>query len=87
MQKMILTRLEANCFGPKSIPIYGGVYHLYNYTDEPSLDEVIRCINEAVRSAAFFEPDTAPQTVARNVCALCLIDPMLIEVYAGVRIW
>ena len=87
MQKMIMARLEADCFGPNTIPIYAGVYHLYNREDEPSLDAAVYAINEAVRSAKFYSPDTDPKTVARNVCSLMLIDPMLIEVYAGVRIW
>lgn len=87
MYKIIKKRLESNCFGPKSIPVYGGVYHLYTHEDEPSLSSIIDCINECVRSAKFYEPETAPEVVVRNVCHLCFIDPMIIEAYVGVRIW
>lgn len=87
MYQIIKKRLESNCFGPKSIPIYGGLYHLYTHEDEPSLSSIVDCINECVRSAKFYEPETAPEKVVRNVCALCFIDPMLLEVYLGVRIW
>lgn len=87
MQEIIFKRLESNCFGPKSIHIYGGVYHLYTHEDEPSMPSIVKCINECVRSAKFYEPETAPETIARNVCRLMFIDPMLLEVYLGVRIW
>ena len=87
MQEMIRKRLESNCFGSKSIPIYGRVYHLYTHEDVPAMPSIVECINECVLSAQFFEPETAPETVALNVCDLMLIDPMLLEAYLGVRIW
>lgn len=86
MQKMILKRLESNCYGSRSIEIYGGAYHLYNH-GEPTLDDKIKCINNAVRNAQFFEPEIPAKTVALNMCHLLLTDPMLIQAYVGVRIW
>lgn len=38
MQEIILKRLESNCYGPMTIEIYGGAYHLYDH-GEPTLDD------------------------------------------------
>lgn len=86
MQEMILKRLESNCYGPMTIEIYGCAYHLYDH-GEPTLDDQIACINNAVSNAQFFEPETPAKTVALNMCHLLLTDPMLIQAYVGVRIW
>lgn len=86
MQEIILNRLESNCFGPNSIPVYGGLYHLYN-NGEPSLDAIVAAILRAVDDAKFFEPTTPSNVVVRNACALLLIDPMLIQIYMGVSSW
>lgn len=85
MQKMIFKRLESECFGPRSIEIYGGAYHLYN-NGEPTIEDIVRCMFNAVDNAKFFTPDTRPITTARRFCGLIMIDPMLIEVYLGVRL-
>lgn len=85
MQKIILKRLEANCFGPRSIEIYGGAYHLCA-NGNPSMEEVAHTLVSAIRSAKFFEPATETETIIRNFCHLLLIDPMLMEVYLGVRL-
>ena len=85
MQIIILKRLEANCFGPRSIEIYGGAYHLCA-NGSPSLEDAAFCIASAIRSAKFFEPETETETIIRNFCHLLFIDPMLMEVYLGIRL-
>lgn len=84
MQKIIMQRLEANCFGDRSIEIYGGAYHLF-HNGEPSLHEIANGIHTTILNAKFFEPQTEPAIIARNFCHLLLIDPMLMEVYLGIR--
>ena len=84
LEDIILKRLEAKCFGYRTIEIYGGAYHLARRC-EPSLTEIAIGALGAIKTAKFFEPSTPSSTVAQRYCSLFYVDHMLIEAYVGVR--
>ena len=84
LDEIILQRIESQCFGERTIEIYGGAYHLARRC-EPSLAEIAIGALGAIKTAKFFEPNTPSSTVAQRYCSLFYVDHMLIEAYAGVR--
>lgn len=86
MHKIIKKRLEADCFGARSIEVYGGVYHLALLNgDDIKPNDIINEINAAVRNAKYWTPEVSAGKVARNVCHLLFVDPALMEVVCGMR--
>ena len=85
MEDIIMKRLEAECFGPRTIEIYGGAYHLARQYDEPSLQDIALRAVMAIKTAKYWEPETSAQTVAQRFCSLFFVDHMLIEALIGIR--
>ena len=84
IDEIILKRLETECFGDKTIPIYGGAYHLARKGSYSLADIAIGAVC-AIENAKFWEPETSQATIARRYCSLFFVDHMLIEVYVGIR--
>lgn len=85
MEEIIYKRLMGNCFGSKSVAIYGGAYHLEKQ-GKNSFDDIANGILASIKHARFFTPEVKPSQVARNFCSLFLVDPMMMEVYLGIRL-
>ena len=85
MEEMIMKRLEAECFGPRTIEIYGGAYHLARQYDEPSLHDIALRAVCAIKNARYWEPETPSATIAKRFCNLFFVDYMLIEALCGIR--
>lgn len=85
MEKMIMKRLEAGCFGTRTIEIYGGAYHLARQYDEPSLHDIALSAIGAIKNARYWTPEVSSQTVAQRFCSLFFVDHMLIEAMCGIR--
>ena len=83
MEEMIYKRLMADCFGPRSVAIYGGAYHLEKQ-GKTSLQDIAEGIARALHTARFF--GEKPSQVARNFCSIFLVDPMIMEAYLGIRL-
>lgn len=84
MDEIILKRLEAECFGNRTIEIYGGAYHLARKSSYSLADIAIGAVS-AIENAKFWEPETSQATIARRYCSLFFVDHMLIEAYVGIR--
>mgnify|MGYP003301688538 CR=1 FL=1 len=84
MDEIILKRLEAECFGHRTIEIYGGAYHLAR-RDNYSLADIAIGAVCAINNAKFWEPKVSEATIAQRFCSLFFVDHMLIEAYIGVR--
>lgn len=80
-----MKRLEAECFGPRTIEIYGGAYHLARQFDEPPLKEIALRVVGAINNAKYWTPEVNSQTVAQRFCSLFFVDHMLIEAMFGIR--
>ena len=85
MEDMIMKRLEAECFGPRTIEIYGGAYHLARQYDEPSLQDIALRAVSAIKDAKYWTPNVNAQTVAQRFCSLFFVDYMLIEALCDIR--
>lgn len=86
MHETIKKRLEAECFGARSIEVYGGAYHLVLlHGDHIKPRYILDGINEAVSNAKYWTPEVSPGKVARNYCHLLFVDPALIELACGMR--
>ena len=83
MEEIIYKRLMAECFGPRSVEIYGGAYHLEKQ-GKNSLQDIAEGIARALHTARFF--GEKPSKVAENFCSLFFVDPMLMETYLGIRL-
>lgn len=79
MEDIIMKRLEAQCFGERTIEIYGGAYHLARQYDEPSLQDIATRALCAIENAKYWAPNTSAQTIAQRFCSLFYVDYMLIE--------
>lgn len=91
MQKIIFDRLESECFGNRTIEVYGGVYHFAKrHADkdggiavfEDMLD-FCSVYTNTIRNAKFFTPEVKPSQIITNICNLLYIDTMLFEVAIG----
>jgi len=85
MEDIIMKRLEAECFGPRTIGIYGGAYHLARQFNEPSLQDIAIRALCAIKNAKYWEPETKPETIAQRFCSLFFVDHMLIEALCNFR--
>lgn len=85
MEDIILKRLEAECFGPRTIEIYGGAYHLARQCDEPSLKDIALRVVGAIKGAKYWTPEVPSQVVAQRFCSLFFVDHMLIEAMFDIR--
>lgn len=85
MEDIIMKRLEAECFGARTIEIYGGAYHLARQYDEPSLQDIASRAVMAIKNAKYWEPEVSPQTIAQRFCSLFYVDFMLIEALCNFR--
>lgn len=84
LEDIILKRLEAKCFGDRTIEIYGGAYHLAKQGKDSLADIGIGAVG-AIKNARYWTPDVPSSVVAQRYCSLFFVDYMLIEAYAGIR--
>lgn len=85
MSEIIMKRLEAECFGKRTIEVYGGAYHLANQCEKPSLQDIATRAIWAIKDAKFWTPEVSAETVAMRFCSLFYVDHMLIEAMFGFR--
>ena len=84
LAEFVRFKLESN---PNDIFVYAGAYHLaMQYEDAVPFDVLTGAINGAIKNAKFFVPSVKPSAVARKFCHLLMVDPMLLEVYLGIRL-
>ena len=94
MQKIILKRLEGECFDSRTIEIYGGVYHFANrhIKNDGGIDvfgdfiDFVRLCENTINNAKYWQKDVKPSQVLRNICSLLFVDYMLLEVLFGRRL-
>lgn len=72
---------------PNGVPVLGGAYHAYDCMNSDNVDIQRFCeyLLSCVQSAIFFEFDGGIENALNTFCHLCLVDPMLIEAYLGIR--
>lgn len=83
--EIILNKLESECFGYGTIPVYGGAYHLARRHDNPSLQDIAIGAIRAINDAKFYTPEVPAKTVAQRFCSLFYVDYVLIEALIGIR--
>lgn len=64
---------------PKAIPIFGGALWV------DSIEKLITGLPHVIHSAKFWNWHEGIAGACRTFCHLCLIDPMLVEAYIGMR--
>ena len=78
----VKARLEAmEELHPNTIPVLGGAYFAIDHTD--NFAEFVGYFPHVVSSAKFFGYEGGAVKALRTFCHLCLVDPMLVEVYLG----
>lgn len=65
-----------------AIPVLGGALFAYDHTD--NFAEFVRYFPTVIYNAKFFNWHDTPANALRTFCHICLVDPMLIEVYLGI---
>ena len=81
----ILERLKSECFGSRTVEVYGGAYHLAKRCDNPSLQDIATGMISAINNAKFWTPEVTVKDVAQRFCSLFYVDYMLIEVLIGIK--
>lgn len=73
---------------PNAIAIFGGALGAYNaiHCDEPDFRAFTGYLTSLIHSAKFFEWHEGIVGALRRFCSLCLVDPMLIELYIGMTL-
>lgn len=71
---------------PNTIPVFGGALGAYNALEVGDYDRFEALMLDAVNDAKFYKWHESAIQVARRFCRLCYVDPMLIEVYIGLRL-
>lgn len=85
LEDVIIKRLEANCFGPRTIEIYGGAYHIARRYGEPSLQNIALGVIGAIKNAKYWAPEIKSEVIAQRFCNLFFVDYMLIEALIDMR--
>ena len=70
---------------PNAIPVFGGALSAYNYvnSDAPNFGKFVSYIPTVVHNAKFYSWHEGVVGAIRTFCRLCLVDPMLVELYVG----
>ena len=71
---------------PNAIPVFGGALGAFNALEVGDYDRFKSLMLEAINDAKFFKWHESALQVARRFCHLCYVDPMLVEVYIGLRL-
>ena len=69
-----------------AIPVFGGALGAFNALEVCDYDRFEALMLDAVDNAKFFKWHESAIEVARRFCRLCYVDPMLVEVYIGLRL-
>jgi hypothetical protein len=64
---------------PKAIAIFGGARLCNNIAD------IVRMLPDLIHSAKFFGWHDTLANACRTFCHLCFTDPMLVELYIGIK--
>ena len=68
-----------------AIPIFGGALWAYEYAKVGDLANFVNYLPHVVSEAKFRHWHEGIDGALRRFCHICLVDPMLIEVYLGIR--
>lgn len=66
---------------PNTIQVLGGAYFAIDHTD--NFADFVLYIPNVISNAKFYNYHLSPAQACRTFCHLCLVDPMLVEVYLG----
>lgn len=69
------------------IPIFGGAYHAVEYAQPETMDleKFSNYLLNVPSSAKFWGWEKGIEDALNTFCHLCMIDPMLIELYLNIR--
>ena len=68
-----------------AIPVFGGALSAFNALEVGDMDRFETLMADAIDCAEFYKWHEEPIDVARRFCALCHVDPALIEAHIGMR--
>lgn len=73
---------------PNAIAIFGGALRAYDYIncDEPSFEKFVAYLPTVAKNAKFYRWHEGTVGALRRFCHLCLVDPMLVELYLGMSL-
>ena len=69
------------------VAVLGGAYHAYDCMNSENIDIHKFCeyLLSCVQPAIYFGFEGGIKNALNTFCHLCLVDPMLIEAYLGIR--
>ena len=83
-----INRIEAlDKLYPNAIPVFGGAAIAYNYIHQPvpDFEGFIQYLSFVIDEADFRKWHEGVVGACRTFCHLCLVDPMLVEAYLGMK--
>ena len=66
-------------------PIFAGAYYAYDSAQKADLETFVEFLPHVAQSAKLLNWHTGVAGALRTFCNLCMVDPMLIEAYLGVK--
>lgn len=68
-----------------AIPIFGGALWVYDEDDNLDFDRFMSGLAHIPESAKFFKWHGGVADALRTFCNICMVDPVVIEVYMGAK--
>ena len=88
IKEITMTRIERlNEQYNHFIPIFGGAYHAVEYVQPETMDlhKFVRYLANVPSNAKFYGWEKGVEDALNTFCHLCMIDPMLIELYLNTK--
>lgn len=79
----IIEELDNNY--PNAIPVFGGALWAYEYAEKGDIKSFVKYLPNVISEAKFRKWHEGIAGALRRFCRICLVDPMLIEAYLGIR--
>jgi hypothetical protein len=67
-----------------AIAIFGGAYHAVKHNND--MGKFVEYLPHVAQSAEFYHWHEGKLGAVRRFCHLCYVDPMIVELYLGVRL-
>lgn len=70
---------------PNTIPVFGGALWAYEYAKKSDIKTFVTYLPHVISEAKFRGWHEGAVGALRRFCRICLVDPMLIEAYLGIK--
>lgn len=70
---------------PNAIPVFGGALWAYEYAERGDIKTFVTYLPHVISESKYRNWHEGSVGALNRFCRICLVDPMLIEAYLGIR--